>query len=101
MVDISNAAVSQERRKFLGTAALTGMTSQFVSTAPSAAAPFDQPSARAPWDALERVNAGDLRVRYADAGPRGAPAVILLRGWPIQSTALPRLLPDWFKLAIA
>jgi pimeloyl-ACP methyl ester carboxylesterase len=82
MADISNAAVSQERRKFLGMAALTGVTSQFVSAAPSAAATFDQPTAPAPWGALEHVDAGDLRVSYADAGPRGAPAVILLHGWP-------------------
>lgn len=82
MADISNAAASQDRREFLGLAALTGITSQFVSAARSAATPFDQPSAPAPWHMLEHVNAGDLRVSYADVGPRGAPAVILLHGWP-------------------
>jgi len=65
MADSSNAAASQDRRKFLGMAALTGMTSQVVSAARSAAAPFNQSSAPAPWRALEHVNAGDLRVSYA------------------------------------
>ena len=31
---------------------------------------------------IQQVNAGDLDVGYADAGPRDGPAVVLLHGWP-------------------
>ena len=32
--------------------------------------------------ALKQVDAGPLSVGYAEAGPAGGPAVILLHGWP-------------------
>ena len=36
----------------------------------------------APFGALKQVDAGPLSVGYADAGPAGGPAVMLLHGWP-------------------
>ncbi len=36
----------------------------------------------ASFGALKQVDAGLLSVGYADAGPSGSPAVILLHGWP-------------------
>jgi pimeloyl-ACP methyl ester carboxylesterase len=35
-----------------------------------------------PFGALKQVDAGLLSVGYADAGPAGGPAVMLLHGWP-------------------
>jgi pimeloyl-ACP methyl ester carboxylesterase len=35
-----------------------------------------------PFGALKQVDAGPLSVGYADVGPAGGPAVMLLHGWP-------------------
>jgi pimeloyl-ACP methyl ester carboxylesterase len=35
-----------------------------------------------PFGALKQVDAGLLSVGYAEAGPPGGPAVMLLHGWP-------------------
>src|SRR2546430_4267261 len=34
------------------------------------------------FGALKQINAGVLSVGYAEAGPTGGPAVLLLHGWP-------------------
>jgi pimeloyl-ACP methyl ester carboxylesterase len=36
------------------------------------------------FGALKQVDAGLLSVGYAEAGPPGSPAVILLHGWPYE-----------------
>ena len=35
-----------------------------------------------PFGALKQADAGPLSVGYADAGPAGGPAIMLLHGWP-------------------
>ena len=41
-----------------------------------------KPGTSTSFDALKQVDAGRLNVGYAEAGPAGGPAVILLHGWP-------------------
>jgi pimeloyl-ACP methyl ester carboxylesterase len=41
-----------------------------------------KPETNTSFGALKQINAGVLSVGYAEAGPAGGPAVILLHGWP-------------------
>jgi pimeloyl-ACP methyl ester carboxylesterase len=83
--------ISCDRRRFLGTAAMTMAAAQFgiigaahaqSSTTPPAALPTMQPGTRTSFGALKQIEAGVLHVGYAEAGPAEGPAVILLHGWP-------------------
>jgi pimeloyl-ACP methyl ester carboxylesterase len=83
--------IRHNRRRFLGTAALTvaaarlGLTgaadAQSGTTTP-ADRPTVTPGAHTSFGALRQIEAGVLQVGYAEAGPAGGPAVILLHGWP-------------------
>jgi len=76
------------RRRLFGAAAMSIAAAEFVTARSSAA----QPSATIPpraaagtdtsFGPLKQVDAGLLRVGYAEAGPAGGPPVILLHGWP-------------------
>src|SRR5947209_18992987 len=50
------------------------------------AKPADQPTMKpgtnTSFGPLKQINAGDLNVGYAEAGPADGPAVLLLHGWP-------------------
>src|SRR6476646_7662083 len=41
-----------------------------------------KPETKTSFGALKQINAGVLNIGYAEAGPAGGPAVILLHGWP-------------------
>src|SRR6476660_1263595 len=41
-----------------------------------------KPETKTSFGALKQINAGVLSVGYAEDGPAGGPAVILLHGWP-------------------
>jgi pimeloyl-ACP methyl ester carboxylesterase len=85
---------SPDRRFFLGTAALSlasarlGVLGAFARSR-MAGASVAAPGPPTPLVASKQVDAGPLRVGYAEAGPAGGTVVILLHGWPydIQSFA--------------
>jgi pimeloyl-ACP methyl ester carboxylesterase len=83
--------IDHNRRRFLGTAAMTMAALEFgliasVDARPSTTKPLDAPS-RGPgtsgsFDEVKQIHAGVLDVGYVEAGATGGPAVILLHGWP-------------------
>jgi pimeloyl-ACP methyl ester carboxylesterase len=83
--------VDHGRRRFLGTAALTMAAAELGLIGPAAArSSTARPSDAAPrgpgtlgsFGEPKQIHAGLLDVGYAEAGPVGGPAVILLHGWP-------------------
>jgi pimeloyl-ACP methyl ester carboxylesterase len=82
-------AVGHPRRRFLGTAAMTLAASQLglTGSADAQAGKAKQvraikPGTHTSFASLKQIDAGALNVGYAEAGPAGGPAVILLHGWP-------------------
>jgi pimeloyl-ACP methyl ester carboxylesterase len=80
---------NQNRRRFIGTAALTLAAAPFgllhgamPPSLNSAATPSPIRSANTSLAPLKQINAGLLNVGYAEAGPANGPVVLLLHGWP-------------------
>ena len=83
--------INHDRRRFLGTAAMTIAAAEFgmigsakaqsSKTKPADAPPTKQ-GTNTSFGPLKQVDAGLLNVGYAEAGPATGPAVILLHGWP-------------------
>jgi pimeloyl-ACP methyl ester carboxylesterase len=85
------AALTENRRRFLSTAAMTFVATQVAvigsakaqsNTQKSAVLPTVKPGTNASFASLKQTNAGLLNVGYAEAGPADGPAVVLLHGWP-------------------
>jgi pimeloyl-ACP methyl ester carboxylesterase len=72
--DLKNRDCS--RSHFLGTAAMGIAAAQLAVVTPAKA------QSNMSFGPLKSVDAGLLRVGYAEAGPAGGPVVILLHGWP-------------------
>jgi pimeloyl-ACP methyl ester carboxylesterase len=81
------------RREFLGVAAMSAAAARLGSRASadaqsgntgsdSTATLTPQPGIHATFASLKQIEAGDLSVGYAEAGPSNGTAVILLHGWP-------------------
>jgi hypothetical protein len=72
----------QHRREFLGTAASAMAAAQIGSSSASAGPHEKKAAVTARFPSLRQINAGLLRVGYAELGPEKGPAAILLHGWP-------------------
>jgi pimeloyl-ACP methyl ester carboxylesterase len=82
---------NHDRRRFLGTAAMTlaaaelgilGSAKAQSSKPKPADLPTTKPGTSTSFGSLKQIDAGLLNVGYAEAGPGTGPAVILLHGWP-------------------
>jgi pimeloyl-ACP methyl ester carboxylesterase len=78
--------INQDRRRLLGTAALTIAAAE-LATIGSADAQSRKinpikPGTNTSFSSLKQIDAGVLNVGYAEAGPANGPPVILLHGWP-------------------
>ena len=83
-------STNPDRRRFLGTAAVTLAAGPFAMSGvlfaqsgvarPGAGA--IRPGPHTSFAALKQVEAGVLNIGYAEAGPADGPVVILLHGWP-------------------
>lgn len=69
--------IDQGRRRLFGAGAAVALAS--LSGVPRVRA---EAAGATSFAALKQVDAGLLRVGYAEAGPPGGPVVILLHGWP-------------------
>jgi pimeloyl-ACP methyl ester carboxylesterase len=87
---VMSEEISYDRRRFLTTAAmalaalelgLIGSMSEADAT-PVVPPTSDKAGTNTTFAALKQIDAGVLNVGYAEAGPAGGPAVILLHGWP-------------------
>ena len=75
--------INEPRRRFLGSAAALGLAQLGLpgsANAKSLAA--IKPGTNTSFAPLKQIDAGLLKVAYAEAGPSGGPPVILLHGWP-------------------
>lgn len=88
---MSNVNINLQRRRFLGTAAVTLAATPFALAScanipANAAKPADTPTVKpgthTSFSSLKQINAGVLNIGYAEAGPANGPVVILLHGWP-------------------
>ncbi len=94
--------INQPRRRFLGAAAASLTVAELLrsgsahaqsSDTGSAGSPATKEAATMSFDTLKQIDAGVLNVGYAEAGPAGGPAVILLHGWPYDIHAFVAVAP--------
>jgi pimeloyl-ACP methyl ester carboxylesterase len=83
--------INQDRRRFLGAAAMTVAAAQLgiIGSAKAqsgemkpAGATTIKSGTNSSFGPLKQIDAGVLNVGYAEAGPVGGPPIILLHGWP-------------------
>ncbi|KGD18149.1 alpha/beta fold hydrolase [Burkholderia pseudomallei] len=83
--------INARRRRLLGTMlagislvdlGLGGFAHAQSAPRATSAAGVARAARGASFDTIHQIDAGVLNVGYADVGPKGGPAVILLHGWP-------------------
>jgi pimeloyl-ACP methyl ester carboxylesterase len=77
--------IDRDRRRFLGTAAMTLAAAELGLIGSASAEPKKRtirPRTSASFGALKQIDAGVLNVGYAEAGPADGPVALLLHGWP-------------------
>jgi pimeloyl-ACP methyl ester carboxylesterase len=86
--DSSSTGTDQDRRRFMGAAALAIAAAELRLTEIASAqtnSPSLQPNERGAhtsFEPLKQIDAGVLNIGYAEAGPPNGFPVILLHGWP-------------------
>jgi pimeloyl-ACP methyl ester carboxylesterase len=79
---------NQDRRLFLGTAAMAvavtqlGMINPAAGQRTEAKMPAIKPGTNTSFGPLKQIDTGVLNVGYVEAGPMNGPVVVLLHGWP-------------------
>jgi pimeloyl-ACP methyl ester carboxylesterase len=71
-----------DRRRFLGSAAMALAATQLGQLNSKTALPAAPRGSNTSFSSLRQIDAGELNVGYAEAGPSNGPAVVLLHGWP-------------------
>ena len=72
-----------DRRLFLSTAGAASLSLAGVTVAQAAETPgATKRGPLASFGPLKQINAGELNIAYAEAGPANGPPVLLLHGWP-------------------
>jgi pimeloyl-ACP methyl ester carboxylesterase len=86
--DSSSTGTDQDRRRFMGAAALAIAAAE-LGLSEIASAQTNSPSlqpnergAHTSFEPLKQIDAGVLNIGYAEAGPPNGSPVILLHGWP-------------------
>src|SRR5471030_128790 len=83
--------INYNRRRFLGAAVMSVAATQFgvlgralaeTSTTGTTQLPQITPGTNTSFAAIKQIDAGELNVGYAEAGPANGPVAILLHGWP-------------------
>jgi pimeloyl-ACP methyl ester carboxylesterase len=84
--EIERREIDRDRRRFLGTAAMTIAAAKFgmIGSADAQATTISpiKPGTNTSFSSLKQIDAGVLNVGYAEAGPANGPVAILLHGWP-------------------
>jgi pimeloyl-ACP methyl ester carboxylesterase len=88
--------IDDDRRRFLSAALMAmamGGLSAFVPAVVATGAPSRKNAMHPPLGPVKQIDAGVLNVGYVDAGPAGAPVVILLHGWPYDIHSFDEVVP--------
>lgn len=92
-----------DRRRLVGTAAMVAAAAGF-GIVPAAKAQSASPRSDASLGRLRQIDAGPLSIGFAEAGPAGGSAVILLHGWPYDihsyAEAAPILAAQGFRVIV-